>query len=193
MYHISQNLNKKDGEKINYYEKNNVRAEVEFKTPKKPKNDHLVIYYFADIGMVNITDMTKDQVKESLINAAGAFETKSTLDNLNLIVVEMLHDQRQAIDFAAALYGTEYHTFKNGIRTHRDNDGLYLETDFANKIAGVAVLHRKEAFLTSPYEIAICNNPAYDFLDPIKDLIKIDKIIERYTWINGGFFQKISS
>ncbi len=87
------------------------------------------------------------------------------------------------------MYGTEYTTiYQNGKSSnHRDDDGLFLQEDFAKKIAGIVVLHKKEHSLCSDYERVICSNPNYDFLSAIT-LLMADKIIERYTWIDTGFF-----
>jgi hypothetical protein len=186
---IKSNLDKKDGEKFIFNGNNNVIAEIELLTTDKHFRNHLSLYSFGDMNAVNITGMSKEQIKSALEKAAGAFENISSDNSINLIVSEIKNDRLQAIDFAEALYGTEYSTFKNGkMVNHRDNDGLFLKEDFSKKIASVIVLHRKEYKLRSDYERAICCNPFYDYLRPITDLIH-DKIIERFTWIDSGFFE----
>lgn len=188
MEFIQKNFDKKDGEKFIFSSDTN-HAEIEFHTADKPFREHLTLYSFEDLEAVNVTGMTKEQVKGALEKAAGAFENNNSDKIINLIVSEIRNDRSQAIDFAEALYGTEYSTFQNGkMLNHRDNDGLFLKEDFAKKIAGVIVLHKKEHRLTSDYERAICSNPSYDYLRSITDLIH-DKVIERYTWIEGGFFE----
>lgn len=188
MIFIKDNIDKKDGEKLMFLDGNNVIAEIEFQTSAKSFREHLALYSFGDLEAVNVTGMTKDQVKKALEKAAGAFEINSSEQTINLIVSEIRSDRSQAIDFAEALYGTEYCTFHNGkMLTHRDNDGLFLEENFAKKIAGIIVLHKREATLSSQYDRAICCNPLHDYLRPITDLIH-ERIIERFTWIDGSLF-----
>jgi hypothetical protein len=188
MSFIKDNLSKKDNEKLIFNGNNNAQAEIEFLTPAKSFREHLYLYSFGDLGFVNITDMTKEQVRSALEKAAGAFDNDSTDNNINLIVSEIRNDRLQAIDFAEAIYGTENLAPINGQLVNvRLNDGLFLEDGFAKRIAGVIVLHKKEDRLTSHYDRAICCNPSYNFMSPITDLIH-DKIIERFTWIDGGFF-----
>lgn len=189
MSFIQENFDKKDGEKFIFNGNDNATAEIEFQTADKHFRNHLSLYSFGDMNAVNITDMTKEQVKGALEKASGAFENNSSDEVINLIVSEIRNDGLQAIDFAAALYGTEYNTFQNGrLLNHRDNDGLFLSEDFSKKIAGIIVLHKKEQRLACDYEKVICSNPSHDYLRQITDLIH-DRVIERFTWIDNGFFQ----
>jgi hypothetical protein len=186
---IKENLNKNDKEILIFNDNNNVHAEIEFLTPTKSFRNHLSLYSFGDLEAANITGMTKNQVKSALEKAAGAFENNNSDNIINLIVSEIRSDRLQAIDFAEAIYGTENFIIKNGrVITIRLNDGLFLQDDFAKKIAGIIILHKKDDRLTSDYERAICCNPSYDYLRSITDLIH-DKVIERFTWIDSGFFE----
>lgn len=185
--YIKKNLTKVDGEKFIFNGPDNVIAEIEFHTAEKPFRDHLVLYSFGDLEAVEITNITKDQITAALCNAAGAFEKDSTENNINLIVSE-IKSVHHSIDFADALYGTTFSTFQDGsMRNHRDKDGLYLQENFSKKIAGVIVLHKKGATLAGKYEKVICSNPSYDYIKPIINLVH-DRVIERFTWIDDGFF-----
>jgi len=184
---IKENLTKIDGEKFTFSGPNNLIAEIEFKTMENSFRDHLVLYSFDDLDAVEITNITKEQIRGALCNAADAFEKYSSKNNINLIVSE-IKSERYSIDFADALYGTTLSKYQNGImRNRRDTDGLFLQENFSKKIAGVIVLHKKEMALTSQYEKVICSNPLYDYIKPIINLAH-DRIIERFTWIEDGFF-----
>lgn len=188
---IKINLRKKDNESFKFSGKNGGNAEIELQTPQNNVRQHLVLYSFGDVKAVDVTGEAKEQVKTALLNAAGAFESNSSAENVNLIVSEITNNRRESIDFAEALYGTEFFTFSNGdshARAHRKNDGVFQQEDFAKKIAAVIVVHRNNSALVSDYEKVICTNPAYDHINSITDLVH-DKIIKRYTWIEGGFFK----
>lgn len=186
---IKMNLAAHDNKKIIYNGSDNEIAEIEFYTVEKPFRNHLFLHTFGDLEAVDITDMTKDQIKGALNNAAGAFEKNSSNEDINLIVSEIKRAKFQSIDFADALYGTTFLMFQNGKMTnHRNNDGLFLQEDFSKKIAGVIVIHKKEAALTSQYEKVICINPLYNYTQPIINLIH-DKIIDRFSWIDNSFFE----
>ncbi|HET6516537.1 MAG TPA: hypothetical protein VFG09_15395 [Thermodesulfovibrionales bacterium] len=55
-------------------------------------------------------------------------------------------DNRYDIDICDALFGTEYEMF-NSMKGHlgwsRNKDGLFSETDFSRKVAGVVAIKRK--------------------------------------------------
>jgi hypothetical protein len=185
---IKENLTKIDSEKFTFKAPDNVIAEIKFHAVEKSFRDHLVLYSFGDLEAVEITGITKDQIKGALYNAVGAFEKDSSKQNINLIVSE-IKSAHHSIDFADALYGTTFSTDQNGImRNHRDIDGLFMQENFSKKIAGVIVLHRKEMTLTSQYEKVVCSNPSYDYIKPIINLIH-DRIIGRFTWVGDSFFE----
>ena len=187
MEFIKANLSKKDGEGFVFEDSAEAIAHIEFQTPKNKVRKHLVLCGFVISGAQEITGETKEQVKAALQNACGAFNKNNSVNEVNIIVSEITSDRRESIDFAEALYGTEFCTFNGKLKTHRDNDGLFLQEDFSNKVAAVVVVHRKDNSLISDYEKVICVNLNHDYIQSITDLIH-DKIIERYTWIENSFF-----
>ncbi len=75
-------------------------AEIIFQTVDKPFVNHLILDMLSDLETVNITGMTREQIKSALVKAAGAFEKNSSKEKINLIVSEIRSDRLQAIDFA---------------------------------------------------------------------------------------------
>jgi hypothetical protein len=92
--------------------------------------------------MVDITGLVREQIKQSLLNAVGAFNWEVDRSNINLIVMEA--DNKEDIDICDALFGTEcIITTKDSQSWSRKNDGLFYQPDFSKKVAGVIAMKRK--------------------------------------------------
>lgn len=189
MNFIKNNSDKKNEQEFEYVN-GKTKVVIYFEDPKNINIENLTLRGFGDLEAVDITNMTKYQVKDSLRNAADAFEFNTDKSNFNLIVCEIKSDRSQGIDFAEAVYGSEYSYYSNRSKSvirARENDGLFLDDSFKKKITAIIILHRKEDALSSLYEKVICINPQLNDISFVTDLIH-DKIIERFTGIYNGFF-----
>lgn len=148
-----------DGKSVRFTSENKQKAEITFWSPAKIALSELTLGYSGDLEMLNLTSLTCEQIKKSLLNAVGAFNWEVDENNINLIVMEA--DNKEDIDICDALFGTEYEMF-NSMNGHlgwsRNNDGLFSETVFSKKVAGVISMKRKlervkEVSFLSPDEI----------------------------------------
>lgn len=124
--------------------KNSQKAKIKFWSPSKIGLSELTLGYSGDLEMSNITGLDREQIKKSLLNAVGAFNRETDENNINLIVMEA--DNKEDIDICDALFGTEHEMFnstKGYLEWSRNNDGLFSETDFSKKVAGVIAIKRK--------------------------------------------------
>lgn len=148
-----------DVKSVQFTSKNKQRAEITFWAPSKIELSELTLGYSGDLEMLNLTGLTCEQIKKSLLNAVGAFNWRVDGNNINLIVIEA--DNKEDIDIGDALFGTEYEMFnsnKGHLGWSRKNDGLFSETAFSEKVAGVIAIKRKrerveEVSFLSPEEI----------------------------------------
>ncbi len=144
------------------------KAEIKFWQAKNIDLTELTLGYAGDLQIVNITGLAKDQIKQSLRNAVGAFNWEVNEKNINLIVMEA--DNKNDIDICDALFGTEYEIFNSSVGHVgwcRKEDGLFKESDFSKKIAGVIAIKRKpERFKES--EITELPPDAADYANYLK-------------------------
>lgn len=85
------------------------------------------------MDLVEQTGLAKEQIRQSLLNAAGAFNWDVDHKNINLIVLEA--DYKKDIDVCDALFGTEYGIFdKRGHSWSRKNDGFFREPDLLKRL-----------------------------------------------------------
>lgn len=171
----------------------NGKCKAKFSFMKSNKISHLTIGGFGDVSAVDITGVGRDQIRESLLNAAKAFYKEIGLQgNINLIVAEMGNSSPDEIDLCEALYGTEY--YKSGqlsktFLTFRNNDGLFNNSDFEKKVAGVIAISKKNNKLIDVFSYVLCCNPCQkDYIELVKNLIPIDKVIDGSFLPGGGFF-----
>jgi hypothetical protein len=118
---------------------NNQIAEIEFWSAKNVALSELTLGSAGDLGVVKITGLASEQIKNSLRTAVKAFKWKADQKNINLIAMEA--DGKSDIDICNALFGTEY---EKGHRCRREDDGLFKESDFSKKVAGIIALKRKQ-------------------------------------------------
>ncbi len=129
-------------EKFLFIGENNQRAEIEFWSPRKISLSELTLGYAGDLEIVEITGQTKEQIKQSLHNAVGAFTWETDQRNINLIVMEA--DNKEDIDICDALFGTEYEILhENSHSWSRKDDGVFDTPDFSKKVAVVIAIKRK--------------------------------------------------
>jgi len=131
-----------EGESFLFTGKNNQKAEIEFWSAGKIALSELTLGYAGDLEMVEITGLAKEQIKQSLINAVGAFNWEVDQKNINLIVMEA--DNKEDLDICDALFGTEsILDTKSPLGWSRKDDGLFGELDFSKRVAGVIAIKRK--------------------------------------------------
>jgi hypothetical protein len=168
------------------------KAEFTFRKPNKLELKNLTFGMLGDIGAIEITGLAKEQIKASLLKAAGAFHEDISQQNINLIVAELDGSSHDTIDLCEALYGTEFITFdptSGKSFLHRDNDGLFNEPEFSKKVAGVISIRRKNNELIDDYWQVICSNTNNKgVIDSVIRLISIDKVVERFSNLGKGFF-----
>lgn len=121
---------------------NNQKAEIKFWSANSIVLSELTLGYAGDLEILEITGLAKEQIKQSLLNAVGAFEWEANQKNMNLIVMEA--DNKEDIDICDALFGTEYENIRRDSRSWgRKDDGLLDKPDFSKKVAGVIAIKRK--------------------------------------------------
>ncbi len=136
---------------------NNQKAEIAFWSADNI--EALTLGYGGDLEVLNITGLSKEQIKQSLLNAAGAFTWDLDERNINCAVIEA--DSEEDIDICDALFGTEYdigNSSQGHVGWSRKEDGLFSDPDFSKKIAGVITIKRKgerdeEISALSPEEV----------------------------------------
>lgn len=131
-----------DGKSVRFSSKNKQRAEITFWSPAKIELSELTIGYAGDLEMLNITGLAREQIRQSLLNAVGAFNSGVDENNINLLVMEV--DNKEDIDICDALFGIEYEIIgKDSQSWSRKDDGLFGNTDFSKNVAGVIAIKRK--------------------------------------------------
>lgn len=174
-------------ESFHFRSKNNQKVEIKFWLPGKIALSELTLGYAGDLEIVKITGLVKEQIKQSLLNAVGAFEWEVNHRNINLIVMEA--DNKEDIDICDALFGTEYQIVGNrGRGWSRNTDGLFSESDFSKKVAGVIAIKRKlervkEISLLSPKKIVSQLSPQEK---EISSGMTPEAIKEALEWKNLG-------
>lgn len=141
-----------EGKSLTFTDKNNQKAEIKFWSARNIALSELSLGLAGDLEVVERTGLTKEQIKQSLLNAAGAFNWEVDERNINLIVVEA--DNEEDIDVCDAIFGTECEIIsKYSPSWGRKDDGLFGKPDFSKKVAGVIAMKRKpEKWKLSPEE-----------------------------------------
>jgi len=173
--------------------KNNQKAEVKFWSPAKTELSELTLGLAGDSEMLNITGLSRDQIKGSLRKAVKAFNWEVDPQNINLIVMEV--DNKETIDICDAFFGTEYEIIgKSNHPWGRQNDGLFDNLDFSKKVAGVIAMKRKpEKQELSPEEEISVENLAKKYNmtpEQYKEQIKRKSPIANYClilYMNNSF------
>lgn len=131
-----------EGESFVFTGKSNQKVEIKFWSARKIALSELTRGSAGDLEMVELTGLAEEQIKQSLLNAAGAFNWEVDERNINLIVMEA--DNEKDIHICDAIFGTEYVLFIGDKHSWcRKEDGLFKNTDFSRKVAGVIAMKRK--------------------------------------------------
>jgi len=155
-----------EGEVFIFTSTNNQKAKIKFWSPRKIALSELTLGAAGDLEVAEITGLEKEQIKQSLLNAKGAFNWEVKSQNINLIVLEA--DNKEDIDICDAVFGTEDELFVGGKHSWcRKEDGLFSDSDFSSKVAGVIAIKRKrERFKKS--EISPLPRDAADYANYLK-------------------------
>ena len=135
--------NPEEGKQYFFPNVENPKAKLDFWYPNKSEISVLTLGVSGDMDVVEETGLAKNQIKQSLINAAGAFEWDLNSNTINLIAMDA--DKHEDIDICDAVFGTEFEMISSS-GTHtwsRKKDGFFLLPDFSNKVGGVIALKRK--------------------------------------------------
>lgn len=162
--------NPEEGKKYYFPNIEKPKAIVDFWHPNKSKIASLTLGISGDMDVVEETGLAKNQIKQSLINAASAFEWD--VDKYTINFVAMDADKHEDIDLCDAVFGTEFEMFSRGRRSwSREKDGFFLLPDFSNKVAGVIALKSKEWSPVANYYATLYVNDV--FKDRVSDFNKL--------------------
>lgn len=155
----------------------NPLAKVVFWAPVKNKLSSLTLGFYGDFDAVDETGLARNQIKESLINAAGAFNWPIEQRTINLIAMDA--DRHEDIDLGEALFGTEFDQFNAEKHTWgRQTDGFFNMPGMDMKIAGVIAARRKTRKPVSEYSLLLFINENFKGrLNDIHKLLRFDKVI----------------
>jgi len=182
---------------------NNQKAEIKLWTANNSKLSELTLGSSGDLEMVEITGLARDQIRKSLCNATGAFTWPADDNNINLIVLEA--DNKEDIDICDAVFGTE-HLIVGGVTGWgRYSDGLFSQSDFSGKVAGVIAIKRKpEKWELSSEEGKIaddfaekCNMTSEEYREqikrnaPISDYYRILYMNDRVKHLREGIERQL--
>lgn len=153
------------------------KARVEFWFPNKSAIPSLTLGMYGDMDIVEVTGLAKNQIKQSLINAASAFDWDIDQNTLNLVVIDA--DKKNDIDLCDAVFGTEFEIHSGGrFSWSRGSDGFFNEPGFSNKVAGVITLKSKEWRPISQYlSMLFVNENFKDRINDLDNLLLFDKVI----------------
>lgn len=191
-----------------YPSKEHIKAKVTFWKPKKSVFEHLTCGGVSDLGIndtggrltedkrkdieqylncSNVIGESREQIKKSLSNAAGAFDRDTDNKNINLIAMEMGNASHHYIDVGEAVFGDEVFTYGSNGRQgwHRANNGFFNDPRFCCKVAGVIVLKRKEHLPVTTYTTLLFINDQFKYmLNQINLIMEFDKVIYFNELIN---------
>ncbi len=176
-----------DEESLLFTSKNHQKAETKFWSFTEIVLSELTLGYAGDSDVLEITGLARHQIKGSLINAAKAFNWEVDQRNINLIAMEA--DNKEDIDICDAIFGTEYELFIGDKHSWcRKDDGLFKDSDFSTKVAGVVALKRKRERVEQI--VSLLPEEVISRLSPMEREIssgmKPEKIKEALEWRNPG-------
>ena len=171
-----------EGDSLIFTGKNNQKAEIEFWSAGKITLSELTLGVAGDLEIIEMPGLAREQIKQSLLNAVGAFDWEADRRNINLIVIEA--DSKEDIDIYDALFGTEYEIIgKDNHSWSRKDDGLFGKPDFSKHVAGViAIKKRRER--VNENEIFPLSADAAKFAEYCN--MTQEQIIETLKWKNPG-------
>jgi len=154
------------------------KARLEFWKPHKSHLSHLSLGSTGDLNAVNLTGLAQEQIKNSVVNAAGAFNWASDERTINLIAIDS--DRHDDIDICNALFGTAYEgKFPGGGHWCRHHDGIFEKSPYHETIFGVITLRKANKWTPiSPYKMSFFANKTFeDHLDNLTSLLPFEEII----------------
>jgi hypothetical protein len=156
------------------------KAIVEFWLPNSTTLSHLTMGISGDSAIVEQTGKAKEQIKQSVLNAASAFDWPADVNTINL--VSMDSNNYADIDVCDALFGTEFEFFKEGRQAWcREQDGLFRMQPFDERLVGVIVLKKTNRWTPmSTYTMLLFLNEAFKNYTDVTDLLSFDQVI-RYN------------
>ncbi len=184
-----------DNKKYTYHAPNSDSyIDIIFQTPENNQLQNLSLDFGSDIDAINETNKSKNQLLNSLMNAAEAFKWESSENVINLIAIE-LPTTFDDIDITEAMFGTE-HDLPLLNKWTRAGDGFFHITEIKKKITAIIVLQRKEPELGADYWKVLCMNEQVvgniqNFQEKIMNIFQCDKIwpYNKAPSYNGsGFF-----
>jgi len=148
------------GKKYTYPNSEKPKAILDFWYPNNSKISSLTLGFSGDMDMVDETGLAENQIKQSLINAAGAFEWGVDLYTINLVAMDA--DNHLDMDLCNAIFGTEFYMFSRDRRAwSRKKDGFFHLSEFSNNVAGVIALKRKERSPVADYFTTLYVNDVF--------------------------------
>ncbi len=167
--------NPEKGKKYSFPNEENTKATVAFWYPNGREISSLTLGISGDLDVVEQTGLAKKQIKQSLINAAGAFEWYVNHNTINIIAMDA--DKYEDIDICDAVFGTEFE-MGNQSAWSREKDGFFLLPDFLNKVAGVIALKSKERSPVSDYFATLYVNDVFkDRSSDFNRLLSFENVI----------------
>lgn len=169
--------NFEEGKKYKFPNDEKTKAAIDFWHPNKSGLSSLTLGISGDMGVVEETGLAKNQIKQSLINAAGAFEWDVDPYTINFVAMDA--NKHEDIDLCDAVFGTEYEFLKGGRHAWcRQNDGFLVLPEFSNKVAGLIAL---KSMAWSPivdyYATLYVNDIFKDQISDLKKLLAFNNII----------------
>jgi hypothetical protein len=158
-------------------EETSPKAIIEFWLPNKADRSHLTIGTSDDIDMVEQTGKAKEQIRQSVLNAAGAFDWPADAKTVNLVAMDS--NNYEDIDICDALFGTEFDFFRaNHQGWSRDQDGLFIKPPFNERLVGVIVLRKTNKWTpVSTYTMRLFLNEAFKNCTAVTELISFEQVI----------------
>ncbi len=154
------------------------KAKLEFWLPNRISLSHLSLGVSGDIDMVEQTGLAKEQIKQSVRNATGAFYWSANEKIINLVAMDSaLHKD---IDICDAVFGSEFDGPRAGHLVWRRNpDGLFEKHPFNERLVGVIALRRKDKEVpVSKYRMLFFLNETFkNCKENITSLFSFDQII----------------
>jgi hypothetical protein len=182
-----------EGEEFIFGNEASPKAKLEFWLPNRISLSHLSLGVSGDIDMVDQTGFAKEQIKQSVRNASGAFDWSANEKNINLVGMDS--ESQKDIDVCDALFGTEFEGCRAGRHVwRRDLDGLFKNHPFNERIVGIIALRKKNKLVPiSTYKMSFFLNEAFkNFEDYLMNLFPFEQII-RYNMRPPMGFQNFGS
>jgi hypothetical protein len=132
----------------------------------------------GDSAIVEQTGLAKGQIKQSVLNAAGAFDWPADAKTINLVAMDS--NNYEDIDVCDALFGTEFEFFKEGRQAwSREQDGLFRMPPFNGSLVGVILLKKTNRQTPmSTYTMLLFLNEAFKDYNELTEILSFDQVIK---------------